>query len=398
MRRGEVRWARGLDAVPSLGGPDSVGLWLVLGALGWSLVGMGKCYDKAADLAQTKLVMAGNIPATRNGASWLRHTKEGAEVDRLLAKGATAEALRLARDSWKQHRHHLRTEHGLGIEEVEGLWRFTGEPHVPGEGGSKKDITDEQYRAGYIYGRRVIQGLVTDEEGVAAQVKIGTNETSASFMLEITKGLLSGQVFKRALKYDAYGWYLDWIFQDDGPEGLRKALKAAWAHLEYREEDGAKHPRIRAILEHFEKVLAGESDQKGDASKSAKEREKKKALVELRYGQPEFRKKLLKAYSGRCAVTGCRVERALVAAHVKPYALDGASSVANGMLLRADVHALFDAYLLGIDPDDGFAVKVSPSLLGSEYEKLRRFALPAAKADFPDAVELREHLKRVLSE
>lgn len=351
---------------------------------------MSKCTDKAKDLAMTRCILNGAASIV-DGKSWLRHASKTALVDDLLAKGATEQELIAARPTWKQHQYHLRMEHGLGVDSIDGRWCFTGEADANTE---RRDLSDEQYRAGYVWGRKVFLHEATKQEGVSEQVKLGTNRNTANSMVHITKKLLSGQNFTRALKNEAYEWYLSWILHDDGIEGLRKALKAAWAHLVYREEkDETNHPRIREILERYERILAGEPDVDNDNCRRGAET----ALVELRYGQRDFRKNLLNAYGGKCAITGCGVERVLVAAHVRPYALDGESKVSNGILLRADVHALFDAFLLGIDPDDDFSVKLSPALLGSEYEALKKLTPPVDSALHPDLEELRSHLARVLA-
>ena len=61
-----------------------------------------------------------------------------------------------------------------------------------------------------------------------------------------------------------------------------------------------------------------------------------------RRGQPLFRKRLLKAYDRRCAFTGCAVEALLEAAHIVPYRGSDTNHIANGLLLRADLHTLFE--------------------------------------------------------
>lgn len=73
-----------------------------------------------------------------------------------------------------------------------------------------------------------------------------------------------------------------------------------------------------------------------------------------RQGQSQFRKALLKAYNGRCVVTGCDIEAALEAAHIIPYCLTKDNHILNGLLLRADIHTLFDFNLVVIDPDTRF--------------------------------------------
>lgn len=92
-------------------------------------------------------------------------------------------------------------------------------------------------------------------------------------------------------------------------------------------------------------------------------------LVALRQGQPRFRGALLRAYGGRCAITGTAVESVLEAAHIWPHKGEQTNEVWNGLLLRADVHTLFDLFLLTVQADS-LTVRVSPVLRGTEYEDL----------------------------
>ncbi|WP_169719739.1 HNH endonuclease, partial [Novosphingobium acidiphilum] len=59
----------------------------------------------------------------------------------------------------------------------------------------------------------------------------------------------------------------------------------------------------------------------------------------------------MKAYDGKCAVTSCAIEPLLEAAHIHPYLGPKTNHVTNGMLLRADIHTLFDLGLLAIAAD-----------------------------------------------
>jgi hypothetical protein len=84
-------------------------------------------------------------------------------------------------------------------------------------------------------------------------------------------------------------------------------------------------------------------------------------LIRLRRGQPKFRLLLIKAYEGRCTLTNCDALEALEAAHIVPVSQDGPDNPTNGILLRADVHTLFDLNLLGLRPSDR-SVVLAPSL------------------------------------
>jgi putative restriction endonuclease len=58
----------------------------------------------------------------------------------------------------------------------------------------------------------------------------------------------------------------------------------------------------------------------------------------------------------QCAVTKEHSIPALEAAHIKPYSLGGFHEVNNGLLLRADIHKLFDKGYVTITPDYYFKV------------------------------------------
>jgi hypothetical protein len=87
--------------------------------------------------------------------------------------------------------------------------------------------------------------------------------------------------------------------------------------------------------------------------------------IQIRRGQRDFRDRLLSAWSRRCVVTECRVEGLLEAAHIVPHAQQTDYRTANGLLLRADIHTLYDLGLLSID--EFMRVHLAPSLLASEY-------------------------------
>jgi putative restriction endonuclease len=79
-----------------------------------------------------------------------------------------------------------------------------------------------------------------------------------------------------------------------------------------------------------------------------------------RLGQGAFRVLVTDAYERKCAVTGEKTLPVLEAAHIKPYALQGPHRVTNGMLLRSDLHKLFDLGYITVTPD--LKLEVSPRL------------------------------------
>ena len=79
-------------------------------------------------------------------------------------------------------------------------------------------------------------------------------------------------------------------------------------------------------------------------------------LVRPRLGQGTFRVAVTDAYSRACAVTGEHSLPVLEAAHIRPYALTGPHDINNGLLLRADLHRLFDLGYLTVTPDHALHV------------------------------------------
>ena len=75
------------------------------------------------------------------------------------------------------------------------------------------------------------------------------------------------------------------------------------------------------------------------------------SLVKHRLGQGAFRVGVVDAYGGRCAVTGEKTLPVLEAAHIKPYAKEGPHEIDNGILLRSDLHILFDDGYITVDDD-----------------------------------------------
>lgn len=74
-------------------------------------------------------------------------------------------------------------------------------------------------------------------------------------------------------------------------------------------------------------------------------------LTRARLGQGAFRVLVTDAYQRRCAVTGEKTLPVLEAAHIKPYANEGPHRVQNGLLLRSDLHKLFDLGYVTVTPD-----------------------------------------------
>jgi len=119
-------------------------------------------------------------------------------------------------------------------------------------------------------------------------------------------------------------------------------------------------------------------------------------LIAPRLGQGAFRVAVTEAYGRQCAITSGKVLPALDAAHIRPYAEGGLHAKSNGILLRKDIHSVFDAGYVTIKDDFTFAVSKKVKEVfnnGEEYLRLQGYPVrrPERKADWPDTDLLRWH-------
>lgn len=123
-------------------------------------------------------------------------------------------------------------------------------------------------------------------------------------------------------------------------------------------------------------------------------------LQRRRVGQGIFRALITDTYQRRCAITGERALPALEAAHIRPFNEVQGHILTNGILLRSDVHRLFDAGYVTITPD--YRVEASHRMRedfhdGENYLRLAgtRVWVPDAPDARPDPVALTWHNETV---
>jgi putative restriction endonuclease len=123
-------------------------------------------------------------------------------------------------------------------------------------------------------------------------------------------------------------------------------------------------------------------------------------LHRSRLGQGAFRILVTDAYGRRCAISGERTLPVLQASHIKPYG-DGPNRVDNGLLLRSDLHILFDRGYLTVTPE--LKIEISRRIK-EEYENGRDYykyhgsglaVLPPALIDRPNPEFLRWHNEKL---
>ncbi len=127
-----------------------------------------------------------------------------------------------------------------------------------------------------------------------------------------------------------------------------------------------------------------------DGLELSDERKRSLRRAVVREGQGRFRSLLLRAYGGRCAITGTSVEYALDAAHIRPYRGPYTNRATNGILLRADLHRMWDTGLLAVHEADA-TVLIAPHITDRDYADLqgRPIRLPDNPMQYPSAEALR---------
>ena len=124
------------------------------------------------------------------------------------------------------------------------------------------------------------------------------------------------------------------------------------------------------------------------------EKEKKMQSITQRVGQGEFHTAVSKAYKNACCVTGETIPELLQAAHIQDYYNKNSNHIQNGLLLRIDIHKLFDSGLLYIEETNRdeaeFIVRLSSLVKSELYQQLdgKRISLPDNRADWPSSAAL----------
>lgn len=126
-----------------------------------------------------------------------------------------------------------------------------------------------------------------------------------------------------------------------------------------------------------------------------------KYLTNVRIGQGAFRVLVTDAYKRRCAISGEKTLPVLEAAHIQSYSSSGVNETRNGILLRADIHKLYDTGYITIT--DKYDVEVSNKIReefenGRDYYKYHgshMLILPDSQRDLPDKKCLRWHNENI---
>ena len=119
-------------------------------------------------------------------------------------------------------------------------------------------------------------------------------------------------------------------------------------------------------------------------------------IKKYREGQADFRKKVLKAYNNKCAISGETCIQALEAAHIQDYINEKSNNIQNGIPLRKDIHTLFDQRLISIDEE--YIIHVSSQITSETYSIFdnKKINLPFQKKYYPSKKALKYHNKHLI--
>jgi hypothetical protein len=110
---------------------------------------------------------------------------------------------------------------------------------------------------------------------------------------------------------------------------------------------------VRVFIPNFDGdyLQPGQGDAPELPNRGDRPRDRVMRQIAARRGAPAFRNAQLNRFRGRCAVSGCSLVDVLEAAHIRAYRREQDNAQENGVLLRADLHTLFDLDLLALNPD-----------------------------------------------
>ncbi|WGL65161.1 HNH endonuclease signature motif containing protein [Pseudomonas sp. CW003PS] len=175
-----------------------------------------------------------------------------------------------------------------------------------------------------------------------------------------------------------------------------------WLSSDNAEKTSFQHFLNHALIQDLEDQLPRELDVSPVAVSAEREielltedrRVVRAQLTVVRTGQRDFRTLLWERYGGACCVTGCTIERLVEAAHIVPYRGNQTDGEDNGLLLRVDIHRLFDEHLVAIDPDRLIFV-VSKSITDPTYQSLHGISMFRLSRK-PRKIFLEAHYRRFL--
>ena len=181
--------------------------------------------------------------------------------------------------------------------------------------------------------------------------------------LKIKEAIENDTIFSTIISDANLEYKIDFINKEDDNKNDAKESKIQII---------SRRDNLCKLYENSNLLIDGEnfpSNGTPELSRDFQQKNKAKLAIiqrEQRDGQPQFRTILLNHYNNKCAVTGCDVVDVLDAAHIIPYTESYDNSECNGIILRTDLHRLFDRGMISFDPNSGRLV-LSNVLAQSTY-------------------------------
>jgi len=188
---------------------------------------------------------------------------------------------------------------------------------------SRDDLNELLAHLSYRDIERAIEDYLEADDAVSWMHELGSRPSRRYFLIWQGEQLPAKAIGKAAMRAND--------FQDWRPD------------LQYWHTD----PIIDA-LEHIGFAIWDEKRDGDFNSAAATAYETTRRLA--RAGQQRFRSEALRLWGNRCAISGVTLDTALEAAHIVPHTKGGEMDARNSIVLRVDLHRLFDAALLAIDP------------------------------------------------
>jgi HNH endonuclease len=182
---------------------------------------------------------------------------------------------------------------------------------------------------------------------------------------------------------------LDPRVEAKGFDGVASVDRLVWDHYYQVERKDIDISRLRDDLARHEFsdpltfVVEDKAEPAGDYQPIQDEDKRQAYARRVRKGQARFRKALHTLYGSRCAFTGTDEETVLEACHIISHAKTGDNSLDNGLLLRSDIHVLFDEHLMTL-ANDGQRILVHKDVTAPEYARLRGMS-PGLRPSTPES-------------
>lgn len=215
--------------------------------------------------------------------------------------------------------------------------------------------------------------------------KVGLKASTGTIVLfQFESHIIARAVYQKRKDYlspeinDTFQYYGELVFDPSSIQVFDRvspeSMKQIWSNFNpsmpgMPKLDADLYPAFVGQLKNIrpESVpLEEEADEGHYKSDNTDERPTTSRQIRLRRGAKKFREILQKRFDATCLVTGCKVRDLLEAAHIHPHRGTKDDHPENGLLLRSDIHTMFDLYLLAIEPEQ-MTIQIHPKLLHDDY-------------------------------